>query len=180
MVCQDRDPCTRAVGLAFRRAKRERTIHGPSSRENWTRCPAFLFPDDVPFAWSRTVPPTTPSSSLVVSSSPFFLAGSGVGSRRAARSGHELLDGGRWTLVAEFTEVESGKRDGGVEFVAVDNPHMNKLTIHILAAVAEHEREIISERTKAALQAAKARGRVLYPHWAAEPFAFVPGSGSLI
>jgi Resolvase, N terminal domain/DNA N-6-adenine-methyltransferase (Dam) len=51
--------------------------------------------------------------------------------------------------------------ESGVEFVAVDNPHMNKLTIHILAAVAEHEREMISERTKAALQAAKARGRVL-------------------
>jgi DNA invertase Pin-like site-specific DNA recombinase len=48
--------------------------------------------------------------------------------------------------------------ESGVEFVAVDNPHMNKLTIHILAAVAEHEREMISERTKAALQAAKARG----------------------
>ena len=43
--------------------------------------------------------------------------------------------------------------DSGVEFVAVDNPHANKLTVHILAAVAEHEREMISERTKAALQA---------------------------
>jgi hypothetical protein len=34
--------------------------------------------------------------------------------------------------------------DSGVEFVAVDNPHANKLTIYILAAVAEHEREAIS------------------------------------
>jgi hypothetical protein len=51
--------------------------------------------------------------------------------------------------------------ESGVEFVAVDNPYANKLTIHILAAVAEHEREAISERTKAALAAAKARGKRL-------------------
>jgi DNA invertase Pin-like site-specific DNA recombinase len=48
--------------------------------------------------------------------------------------------------------------DSGVEFVAVDNPHATRLTLHILAAVAEHEREMIADRTKAALQAAKARG----------------------
>jgi len=48
--------------------------------------------------------------------------------------------------------------ESGVEFVAVDNPHANKLTVHILAAVAQHEREMISERTKAALKAARARG----------------------
>jgi DNA invertase Pin-like site-specific DNA recombinase len=110
------------------------------------------------------------------------------------------LNGGRWTLVDDFTEVESGKRndrpelekalaackrqkaklviakldrlsrnlafiatlmDSGVEFVAVDNPHANKLTVHILAAVAQHEREIISARTSAALRAAKARGKRL-------------------
>src|SRR6516164_4918906 len=51
--------------------------------------------------------------------------------------------------------------DSGVEFVAVDNPHANKLTVHILAAVAQHEREMIAQRTKDALAAAKARGVVL-------------------
>jgi DNA invertase Pin-like site-specific DNA recombinase len=48
--------------------------------------------------------------------------------------------------------------DSGVEFVAVDMPYASRLTLHILAAVAEHERHMISERTKAALRAAKARG----------------------
>jgi DNA invertase Pin-like site-specific DNA recombinase len=125
-------------------------------------------------------------------------SGLGLGAQREAVMNY--LDGGRWTLVDEFTEVESGKRadrpqlekalaackklkaklviakldrlsrnlafiatlmESGVEFVAVDNPHANKLTIHILAAVAQHEREMISERTKAALQAAKKRGQRL-------------------
>lgn len=125
---------------------------------------------------------------------------SGLGLEAQRKSVLDYLDGGRWELVAEFTEVESGKRsdrpeleralacckkhraklviakldrlsrnlafiatlmDSGVEFIAVDNPHANKLTIHILAAVAQHEREMISVRTSAALQAAKARGKRL-------------------
>ena len=40
----------------------------------------------------------------------------------------------------------------------MDNPNATRLTLHILAAVAEHEREMIADRTKAALRAAKARG----------------------
>jgi DNA invertase Pin-like site-specific DNA recombinase len=51
--------------------------------------------------------------------------------------------------------------EAGVDFVACDNPHATKFTIHILAAVAEHEREMISKRTKEALIAAKKRGTVL-------------------
>lgn len=51
--------------------------------------------------------------------------------------------------------------ESGVEFVAADLPYANKLTIHIIAAVAEYEREMIGKRTKAALQQAKARGVVL-------------------
>jgi len=52
----------------------------------------------------------------------------------------------------------SNLMEGGVDFVAADMPSVNRLTLHVLAAVAEHEREMISQRTKAALAAAKVRG----------------------
>jgi DNA invertase Pin-like site-specific DNA recombinase len=48
--------------------------------------------------------------------------------------------------------------EAGVDFEAVDCPQANRLTVHILAAVAEYETRLISERIKAALAAAKARG----------------------
>lgn len=48
--------------------------------------------------------------------------------------------------------------ESNVEWVAIDNPHLNKFTAHILAAVAEHEAVMISERTTAALKVVKARG----------------------
>jgi DNA invertase Pin-like site-specific DNA recombinase len=51
--------------------------------------------------------------------------------------------------------------ESSVDFVAADMPDANKLTIQIMAAFAEHERDQISERTKAALAAAKTRGVVL-------------------
>jgi DNA invertase Pin-like site-specific DNA recombinase len=55
----------------------------------------------------------------------------------------------------------SGLMESKVDFVAADMPEANKLTVHIMAAMAEHEREQISARTKAALAAAKVRGKKL-------------------
>jgi DNA invertase Pin-like site-specific DNA recombinase len=123
---------------------------------------------------------------------------SGLGLEAQREAVTTYLNGGRWRLVEEFVEVESGRRDdnrpelekafaacrafnaklviakldrlsrdahfllgldkAGVEFIAVDMPHANRLTVGIMALVAEQEREAISSRTKAALAAAKARG----------------------
>ena len=122
---------------------------------------------------------------------------SGLGLDAQKKAVLDYLNGGRWQLVGELTEIETGKRidrpkldeamalcriykarliiakldrlarnayfvtklmHEGVDFVCCDMPTANKLTIHILAAVAEAEAEMISVRTKAALEAAKARG----------------------
>ncbi len=55
----------------------------------------------------------------------------------------------------------SALMDSGVDFICCDNPTANRFALHILAAVAEHESKTISERTSAALQAAKRRGKKL-------------------
>lgn len=55
----------------------------------------------------------------------------------------------------------SALMEAGVKFVAVDLPQANELTVHIMASMAEYEAKAISQRTKVALQAAKARGTVL-------------------
>lgn len=53
--------------------------------------------------------------------------------------------------------------ESGVDFVACDNPQATRFSVHIMAAMAEEEARMISERTKAALAAYKAKGGVLGP-----------------
>jgi DNA invertase Pin-like site-specific DNA recombinase len=60
--------------------------------------------------------------------------------------------------LARSVSLISRLLEAKVEFVAVDNPSANKLTIHILAALAEHECDMASTRTREALAAAKCRG----------------------
>lgn len=74
------------------------------------------------------------------------------------RSKSAILVIARLDRLARNVAFVSSLMDGGVEFVAVDAPYANRLMLHILAAFAEHERDMVSARTKAALQAAKARG----------------------
>jgi DNA invertase Pin-like site-specific DNA recombinase len=72
-------------------------------------------------------------------------SGLGLEAQRAGVSDH--LNGVNWRLVAEFTEIESGKIS--------DRPKLAE------AAIAEHEAKLISDRTRSALAAAKARGKRL-------------------
>lgn len=51
--------------------------------------------------------------------------------------------------------------DANVEIKCADMPEANRLLLQMLAVFGEHERQMIGERTKAALQAAKARGVIL-------------------
>ena len=68
--------------------------------------------------------------------------------------------------LARNVHFVSGLMESGVQFVAVDMPMATPLTVHIIAAFAEHERQQISERTKAAMTAAKARGITFgNPRW---------------
>jgi DNA invertase Pin-like site-specific DNA recombinase len=63
--------------------------------------------------------------------------------------------------LARNVHFMSGLMEAKVDFVAVDIPHANRFVIHIMADLAEREAEAISKRIKAALAAAKARGKVL-------------------
>ena len=75
-------------------------------------------------------------------------------------------------IIAKFDRLArnlhfiSGLMEAGIDFVAVDMPTANRLTVQILAAVAEEEARAISARTKAALASAKARGTKLGTHGA--------------
>ena len=125
---------------------------------------------------------------------------SGLGLEAQRTAVADYLNGGNWSVVKEFVEVESGKRDdrpvlaeaikgcrvygaklviakldrlsrdahfllglekAGVDFVCADMPNANRLTVGIMAMVADEERKMISKRTKEALAAAKKRGTKL-------------------
>ena len=60
--------------------------------------------------------------------------------------------------LARSVHFIAGLMESGVEFVAADMPNANDFMLHIYAAVAQEERRLISQRTKAALAVAKARG----------------------
>lgn len=75
-----------------------------------------------------------------------------------ARVHRAILVVAKLDRLARNVAFVSALMEAGVEFVAADMPTVNKLTIHILAAVAEEEARLISARTRAALAAAKARG----------------------
>lgn len=76
---------------------------------------------------------------------------------RARREGATLIIA-KLDRLARSVAVIFALRDSGVKFLACDLPEANTLTIGLLAALAQHERELISEMTKAALKAKKARG----------------------
>lgn len=63
--------------------------------------------------------------------------------------------------LARNVAFTSALMDSGIEFVACDNPHATRLTLHILAAVAENEALAVSRRTKDALAVAKTKGVAL-------------------
>jgi DNA invertase Pin-like site-specific DNA recombinase len=78
-----------------------------------------------------------------------------------ARNSKATLVVAKLDRLARNVAFTAALMDSEVEFIACDNPHANRLTIHILAAVAENEALATSRRTKDALAAAKAKGTLL-------------------
>jgi DNA invertase Pin-like site-specific DNA recombinase len=76
----------------------------------------------------------------------------------AARKQGATLIIAKLDRLARNVHFVSGLMESRVRFVACDMPEANELTIHIMAAFAEHEAKRISQRTKDALAVAKARG----------------------
>ena len=76
----------------------------------------------------------------------------------AAKKGRATLLIGKLDRLARNVTFIAGLMDAGIDFVASDQSFASRLTLHILAAVAEEEARRTSEPTKAALAAAKARG----------------------
>ena len=75
----------------------------------------------------------------------------------AKRSGATLVVA-KLDRLARNMAFTAAVMDSGVEFAACDMPRANRFTLHVMAAMAEHEGRMISERTRAALQAYKRRG----------------------
>jgi len=96
-------------------------------------------------------------------------SGSKTDSERPALSSALSLAGkvGATLIVAKLDRLSRiagllmSLHSAGVDFVCCDCPNVDRFTVGILALVAQRERELISERTKLALQSAKLRGRKL-------------------
>ncbi|MEP7043726.1 MAG: recombinase family protein [Dokdonella sp.] len=77
---------------------------------------------------------------------------------RLCQSTRAVLVIARLDRLARNVFFVSNLMESRVEFIATDMPSATKLTLHLIAAIAEHERDLISQRTKAALREAKLRG----------------------
>ena len=81
-----------------------------------------------------------------------------------ARRSEGTLCVAKMDRLARDVEFLARVMNSGVDFTDCDNPAANRLTLHFLSAVAEAEARAISERTKAALAAAKVRAVKLGSH----------------